>query len=317
MRKAVKKILVGAYLGVNRRVGPLIERVLSLSGARAKRPAQTPIFIVGAPRSGTTLTFQLVVHGFQAGYLTNTHCRLFGAPALASLLLRKRDRSIAFESDYGRTAGRYGPSECGEWWYRFFPRDPAFVRRKDMSAKALADFKRSLATLGTAEGRPLVFKNLYAGLRMDPIIAAFPDALFLHVRRDRMDNAVSILEGRHAANGNYETWWSVPPSGYEALLGHPPARQVLSQIELIDAQIENDVRDLGLEQQVLSVRYEDICADPAAFLDRVQSFLSSRGVDLQMAAPPPKEFEPRRKNRLPTEMIEALHSLMNGPANDA
>jgi len=38
-----------------------------------------PLFIIGPPRTGSTLLYQLVVQRFDVGYLANRHCRLYGA----------------------------------------------------------------------------------------------------------------------------------------------------------------------------------------------------------------------------------------------
>ncbi|EAP77338.1 hypothetical protein ISM_03575 [Roseovarius nubinhibens ISM] len=185
-----------------------------------------------------------------------------------------------------------------------------------MPTGALKAFQRSLQTIANAEDRPLVFKNLYAGLRLEPIVAMFPDAIFIHVQRDRVENAISILEGRNAANGNFNTWWSVPPPGYEAWIGQPAADQVMAQIDLIEAQIDRDTRNLGLGDQMMKVNYRDICADPAAFLSRAQTFLNSRGVELSLVGDPPMRFERRRSNQLPKEIVDRLWALEQGTTND-
>lgn len=316
MKAYVKRALAFGYLKANRHLMPVLEQLMALGGDKPAGPSKTPIFIIGAPRSGTTMTFQLIVSAFPLGYLTNTHCMVFGAPALASCFLRNRDRKIMFESKHGRTSGAYGPSECGEWWYRFFPRNPAYVTRLGMRTKNLKRFQRSLGLISRVEGRPLVFKNLYAGLRLDPIVAMFPEAIFIHVQRERFDNAVSLLEGRMNANGNFEAWWSVSPPGYEEWLEAHPAEQVMAQIELIERRIQTDVRNLGLEDQVLTVSYEDICADTALFLKRIQGFLASRNVTTQQVGNPPERFRRRRSNQLPKEILDRLKDFEKEPAFD-
>lgn len=303
----LKSALVAGFVLVNRVLGPLIERLLHAGNTESKDESWPPIFIVGAPRSGTTLTFQLIVHAFKVGYLTNMHCKIFGAPVLASRLMRNDHRHITFLSNYGRTAGRYGPSECGEWWYRFFPRDPVYVKTSDISSRKLEAFRRSLVAFAAAEGRPVVFKNLYASLRIDPILSMFPNAIFIHVMRNRVDNAASILEGRMAANGEYDTWWSVPPPGYEYLRELSPARQVMSQIAMIDDQIEQDIRRLMHDECVLNVRYEEICNDPNRFVYQFVSFMRERGHNFVPIKIPTEGIRPKSRERsVPEDMLAEL-----------
>jgi hypothetical protein len=63
-----------------------------------------PVFIVGAPRSGSTLLYQLIVVRFDVGYLSNLHCRLYGAPSLVERMAGRRlEPPAVFSSDHGRT----------------------------------------------------------------------------------------------------------------------------------------------------------------------------------------------------------------------
>lgn len=298
----MKKFIFSTYLMTNRIVGPIMERLISLVVKHENTTPVVPIFIIGAPRSGTTLTFQLLVHSFRLGYLTNMHCLFFGSPALVSIFMQRRKRSMAFVSSYGRTTGHYGPSECGEWWYRFFPRVPVYASRENVDNRSLAAFRRSLASFAAVEKRPVVFKNLYAGMRLDPILSVFPNAVFIHVRRNMIANALSILEGRRSANGGYDTWWSLPPPGFQSLLDCSPAQQVVSQISMIDQCIENDVGRLGVGNQVMEANYEDICQSPANFLVSFKAFMMAKGFDLAIVDAPPERFQPKESHNVPEEI---------------
>ncbi len=142
-----------------------LDRVETVSGGPADAPLpEPPVFIVGPPRTGSTLLYQLVVGCFHVGYLSNRHCRLYGAPSLVERIRHPEPPSV-LESRYGRDK----------------------LRRLRASVRAL----------GNAAGRPLVFKNLICALRLGPISETLPEAVFVRIRRNVLATAVSLLAGRN------------------------------------------------------------------------------------------------------------------------
>ncbi len=215
------------------------------------------VFIVGAPRCGSTLMMQVLTDAYDVGFLTNRHCKWFGFPALIELLMHPLSRKVAsdYTSVHGRTMTCSEPSECGEWWYRFFRRRPAYVLNEDVSSGKIQAFRRSLYLFERACNRPLIYKNLYVGLRIKPILAAVPEAVFIIFERDLVDNAQSILKGRYDTFGTYKKWWSVPPPELEQLSNLSPIEQVVGQIRSINRLIEGDITQLGVEGRVFRIRY--------------------------------------------------------------
>ncbi len=57
-----------------------------------------------------------------------------------------------------------------------------------------------------------------------------PMPLFVHVRREPLDVALSILEARRRYYGDPSVWWSTHPPGYEALAELSPAEQIAGQV---------------------------------------------------------------------------------------
>lgn len=257
--------------------------------APLRRP---PIFVVGAPRSGSTLLYQLLVVRFDVGYLSNLHCRFFGAPSLVERTVGRRLRPPAvFSSRYGATRGLAAPSECGAYWYRFFRKSPQHVPLAEADPARLRDLRASVRALGDAAGRPLVFKNLLNSLRLEPLGAALPEALFLVIRRDPAANARSILAARRAIHGDESGWWSAEPPGLERLRDRPPLEQAAGQVEEIAGLVEAARGALGADR-FLDVGYERLCADPRAALGQISGFAADRGVELAVRGPVPARFDP-------------------------
>lgn len=295
----------------NRLLGPVAEACM-VAIAHEDSGSRAPVFIIGPPRSGSTLLMQVLTDAFDVAYLTNSHCRWFGAPALAEVVLRplKRKRPSDYRSQHGQTAHITAPAECGQWWYRFFRRAPAYVTGNDVSRRKMRAFQRSIIAMRKAVGRALIYKNLYASLRIEPIVQYVPNALFVVVERDWLGNAQSILKGRHDALGSYDKWWSVPPPNVDELSSLPPVEQVVGQIESIYELINRDVNHLGIESQVFRTQYEDFCRDVHGTLERFSNFMARHGVELKRRFEVPENFEVDHSVKIPKVMYEELRALV-------
>lgn len=267
-----------------------------------------PIFIIGPPRSGSTLLFQVITDAFSLAYISNRHCQWFGAPAFAEKLYRPLERrpQSDYRSSQGVAEGCHAPSECGAWWYRFFRREPAYVTLKDVDVKKMKAFRRSIAEMGRATGLPLMFKNLYASLRIEPIAWFLPEALYVVIERDWVDNATSILVSRKKALGGYDRWWSIPPPNVDELVGLSPAQQVVGQIRSIHNLVNCDIERLGLEDRTFRIRYEEFCIDVPGTLERFRLFLVKNGINLQQQFEVPQAFDTKRNSELPSALYEEV-----------
>ena len=252
--------------------------------------AHPPVFIVGAPRSGSTLLFQLMVSRFDVGYLSNRDCRLYGAPSLMRRLLGAPRPPGAFVSEHGRSPGPEAPSECGEFWYRFFRRSPQYVTLAEARPQQLRALRAAVRAFGDAAERPLVYKNLLCSLRIGPIAAALPEALFLVIRRDLVANAQSLLQARRRIRGDDAAWWSAEPPEIDRLRRLPPHEQVVEQVRGIEAQIDRDREAVGADR-FHEVRYEALCGDVAGTLSAIASFARDRGLPLPIRGPVPERFQ--------------------------
>ena len=272
--------------------------------ADAPLPA-APVFVVGAPRSGSTLLYQLMVEGWDVGYLSNLHCAFLGAPHLVERTAGRRRPPTGFASHHGRTRGSAGPSECGDYWYRFFPRRPQYVPLEAADPERMRRLRGSVRALAARAGRPLVFKNLVNSLRVAPLGTALPEALFVVIHRDLVANAASLLAGRFQRSGDYGRWWSAEPPEIDRLRALPPHEQVVEQIRAIDALIHADAERLGPER-FHDVAYESLCADPRGTLAGIHDFAAAHGVELRPRAEVPESFDPRGAPRIDPELYAEL-----------
>jgi len=122
----------------NKYSSPYIESIVGVkSECLSTHP---PIFFLGAPRSGSTLAIQVITDSFDIGYMSNKHCKWFGVPFLVGKLKKTVKGRSNYNSEYGITFGDSESSECGEWWYRFFRRKPAYVALNDVDQNKMIFF---------------------------------------------------------------------------------------------------------------------------------------------------------------------------------
>lgn len=273
--------------------------------------AHPPVFILGAPRSGSTLLMQVLCEAFDVAYLSNQHGVWYGAPHLVPFPQRPLlSKEKGYESVHGDTKGPKGPSECPQWWYRFFPRHQGYISTVDTEVTKMKWFRRSLLSMTCHYDRPVLFKNLLASLRLEPITKWIPESRFIVLERDLLDNAHSILETRMKVFGSYETWWSMEPQGAKDF-SHPE-EQVVAQIQNTYETIERDLARLNVaEKDILNLRYEDLCSDPESLLEKVSEFLSISDEVKRYEFQPP-HFKKRNEIRIDHKLYERLRSYVAG-----
>lgn len=311
---------------MNKYINPLTyaRYVIALANRRFLEPLETwvspdpalplrypPIFFLGAPRSGSTLAVQVITDVLDVGYISNRHCQWFGAPALAERLFQptKHRQRSDFKSQHGRANGSYAPAECGEWWYRFFRRNPSYVTLKEVSPNRMRKFRQSVAALTNAFDRPILFKNLYASLRIQPIAYYLPESLFIVIHRNEIDNGHSILEARYQRFQDYTRWFSVEPPDVERLKKLPAHQQVIEQIRSTQQSINSDLTKAGIDDaRRFDLVYEDFCDNPGKTLAQIQEFLLKNNCKVSQRDEAPREFNRRREVRIDNQLYQQMVS---------
>lgn len=271
-------------------------------------------FIVGPPRSGTTLLYEMVVTQYRCGYLSNFAKRMYRTPVVASFMVRKaiRDRSGAFDSKWGELDGNAAPSEAGRIWRFWMPYAAPY--HMDDEGVPSDRIRRKMAAIGHILGRPVIVKNPILQADIPQLLRLFPEAIFLHIDRDFADNARSLMRLREVREGEDDTGWvSLRPSGWERFAEADAMTQSCAQVVLSHKDIETELSEQRRVQRVLRVAYEDLCAAPEKTLLKIERFARKNGVVLTRkdGAEPPKPLTPRHQPLDDTQsQIEAcLRSL--------
>lgn len=260
---------------------------------RPKPTGPRPVFIVGMPRSGTTLTEQII----------DAHPRGFGAGELG--LINDLFRELATDPDnpYGTAPDQY---------------DSAAL------ANAAAEYReRTRELAGEQDVDVIVDKAPLNCLSLGFIALTFPDARIIHCHRDPRDNCLScyfqLLNAGHSYSfdlnwcGQYYRYYRSMMAHYRTLLASPQ----------VDMPIfENDYEGMVADQEARTRQILDFIGLPfdEACLDfhstgRVAVTLSNDQVRQPIYTSSTKRYERYASHLGP--LIEGLGDLVtNEPTND-
>lgn len=219
-----------------------------------------PVFIIGAPRTGSTILYQALTNAFDVGYIDNVTCTWYRNLRFGLWLSHKKYSNVPhnnFKAEHGNTRkfGGHAPSECGQFWYRWLPRDRHFIDHDEVTPDMVAEIRAEVLGASAFLQRPLLFKNLNAGQRLRLIHRAFPDAKLIFVRRDPRFVARSILKARMKVGTPEGQWWSIMPPNVGDLLNLPEGEMCSAQIYYLERQIEEDL-ELFPKHNVREVHYQ-------------------------------------------------------------
>ena len=250
-----------------------IETTLRREGNGAIEHA--PIFIVGAPRTGSTLLYQLLVRRYRLCYFSNLLNRFPATPLAVAKLSQSFggfDAHAHFDSRYGATVGWCSPNQGRECWVRWLPESPSALEPKSVPSETKRRIRATVCALQRISNRPFVNKWPPNSLRVRLLAEIFPQALFLRISREPEPTVRSILRGRDELCRRGSGWFSVKPPGYrEVMNDRDPAEQARWQIASIEHAIDEDREAVG-GQRFFDVRYEELTRRPRHVLDGVAAF---------------------------------------------
>lgn len=237
-------------------------------------PDQPIIFIVGAPRSGTTLLSQLLIARYRIGYVSNLVARFWKAPYLGLLLMQNireagRSLDVDVSSDHGFTTGYEGPHEFGYFWRRWFDyQDSHWLSDEQIAAIDAKALSQETAAMQSVDGSPFLFKNLVCSFQVKFLARTLPSAVFVHCQREPIFVAQSLLKCRERHCNDLEEWFSVKPRAYPELRNRPYPDQIAGQIFHTRRHIEKAFAELD-DNRVCHIRYESLVENPLDDLDDI------------------------------------------------
>jgi hypothetical protein len=291
-------------------LSPFLRRIENRLLADHSDAAPSPplLFIVGSPRSGTTLTFQCLTHYFDVIYPSHLAALFPLTPAfglwLSGLAYGNRPHR-AFHSLHGYSLGDslLGPDEWETLFRKFvIPRleetSPAIA-----SLAGLPHVGRIVGYMRRVSDKPLVLKVPLAVLHINPLARLLPTSMFLHIERSPLDTARSIYRAKRLEGKPADAMWYIRPPLLRDCEFPTEAHQIAAQVREIDRLTKESFSLLDSSRKQ-SVRYESLCHSPAAEVERIGRWIGP-SVRKRPGAKLP-QFTPSRGAPLNDEVIDGI-----------
>lgn len=261
-------------------------------------PEQFPtVHVIGVPRSGTTLMMQLLAAHTDIGYINNLIAAFWRAPVYGIRLSAQvvpRNISSSYKSEFGRTKGIHEPHEFGYFWSELLNyqemREPE--GGKDINWERV---RLVFTNMTLAYGGPIAFKSFLLAWHIPQMQLTLPKTCWLHIRRDPIQNGLSLLRFRRQFLGSVEKWGSLKPREYEWLANRPYWEQVAGQVYFLEKRYREQL-ELVPKENVLSFTYEELCASPNAIIKSALQMINRKRAFVSLTSSPPDSFKVQRYN---------------------
>ena len=235
----MRRVIIRSTSEIAKIVKP-IDSYIMKKKCKIKDLQYPPIFIIGAPRTGSTLVYQVLTNYFDVKYISNFSASFYHSLYLGMIISDKilgNSSHNLFDSHYGMASNLNGPNECGQFWYRWFPKDRHFISSNEITKDELIGIRKTIGMITKKFHKPIIFKNLNNGQRLQAIKKVLPESLFIIVRRDPVYTAQSILAGRKDFYGDKMAWFSVMPKNVNEIKKKDYPEQVVQQVYFLEKQI--------------------------------------------------------------------------------
>ena len=179
-----------------------------------------------------------------------------------------------------------GPAEglrFWQWWLDCGLSDPDCSTLTAVKLEKRASYLRQVFAVLGAKGKPFATAYLGHALVPDRLAQAFPGAVLIRLKREPVSNALSLLKSRRSSRSS---WFSVKPRECDSLQGMTEHEQVAAQVYWLNRRLD----DATCAHQMLTIHYENLCAQPEREIDRIKHFCDSKGLSIARKFHLPETF---------------------------
>lgn len=240
------------------------------------------IYIVGAPRSGTTFLSQALSYSLEVGYINNLIARFWTKPSLGILLsnrlLEKNGRdTISFSSRHGTTSTIGDPHEFGNLWTEIFNLSQCKTHHLTKEEQIHLDDVQNKYLLEdeilVSFKKPVLFKNIICGFHAEYLTKIHPNSLFIFIERNNIDTISSILKVRKERLNDVSKWWSLKPKSFQDVLSDDPTMEVTRQVIYSKREFIQELSKPNVNTYYL--KYEDFIQNPNFYIEDIAKSVSS------------------------------------------
>ncbi|MFO7940128.1 MAG: sulfotransferase [Bacteroidales bacterium] len=273
-------------------------------------PNHFPIFIIGSPRSGTTIFYQILSSTLDCIYFDNLTHLAKETPIIGkqiSQFIYGNRRHQSFQSQYGDTSadGLLAPSEGGQILHYLLNSSADTFMPEYFSQESLIKLKSKLFALLNIYKKPFISKNTYNSLRMELLSKVHPSTKIIWIKRDPFFTAQSIYFARKKNNTAVNKWWGVKTPSFHSDIHLPFATQIIKQVFEIERHIFNK-KNLFRKEQWLEINYSEL-ENPLNVVMKCEEFLGYR---LSYSSSMLKDITVQNTHRLTPELKDLfLHEI--------
>ena len=209
-------------------------------------------FIVGAPRTGSTVYYQQRCQK-NAAYFANITNDFFSAVPTVGLQFQAAHGSvpIPLHSRFGHTSGLWQPNEGTDIFTHWFGnRQPGEKFAVDFLAEARREhFLYTFATMEKLFDSTPVVKNAWNCFRIPLLAYTLPNACFIWVKRDIAAAARSDLEARCITKKSPLVWNACHPADVAAIKERPYWEQVVENQLAYNLTIKKGLQSVPATQK--------------------------------------------------------------------
>lgn len=216
-----------------------------------------PIFVIGMPRSGTSVFYRKLGSHPDLAWISKATRKFPTSPTLSRLIM-------PFRRDHSAT-------EAPRVWSRFARPEDDVLSREDVTEEQARFYRQVARTQMKIFNKPrFLAKYPRNALRLSYLDEIFPDALFIHFIRDGRAVSRSVIDYR-IRHGGIDKYWGIKPPRWKDLLDREPYEAVGLQWKMTIEYARQEAQALG-PSRYMELTYETFCDQPADTLKRVGDF---------------------------------------------
>ncbi len=277
----------------NRAFDAVEKRLCSYHRLRSRQ-----VFIVGPPRSGSTLVYQIIILAFRFSYLTNFSALMPSLPGTMTLISKSLFEPLSRLklANYGFIKGLWSPNEGGAIMSKWF------------GANCSGTPEASVATIQEVMGAPFINKNTFNSGRVRNIVQRLPNAIFIHVWRDLLSNVAS-------------TYWKAKSSPQKMFGYYPKGCLESPNDDIFDREARRTIQIHGeiceaigsQDSPVVDLTYNALCDNTHQMLRYVEEQFALFGLRLERRETALSKLEKGSKTHLltPEESDKLKRSINN------
>lgn len=282
-------------------LGP-IQKVKQKSFTENKAPLG---FIVGAPRSGTTLVSQWLANLGCFSYPTNTLARFAYAPYFGALiqqmLFERRfdplkeliifdEKELVYTSNLGKSFGFLALNEFQHFFRNYINNYfPKYIPDEDFEKINFQELLQGLASVEYVLEKPFITKAMMLQYNLFETSKKIPHSIFFYIKRDPVYVMQSIYQSRKKYFNDLTKWWSVMPKEYDILKEKSVYDQIAGQVYYTEQSIEKGLLKIPGKRKII-IQYEDFCNAPEQFIPIILDKYSLNECSLKLTDVKPIRF---------------------------